>query len=320
MPPDLSIVVVNWNTRQLLADCLRSIFAQAHDLALEVVVVDNGSTDGSPTMIRAEFPQVIVLENSENVGYARAINQGLAYCRGAYVLLLNSDTQLSDHALATLIDFLVAEPRAGAVGPCLILPDGRAQPGAAGYDFSLRSAFNQYLFLASLFPKRPDCRGYYLSPNNRLMGPVEVNWVSGACLLTRAETLAEVGRLDEDFFMYMEDVEWCSRVRTAGWKIFYLPAVTIQHHYGGSTTAPGRAITLWLNAVEVFFRRRYGLTHILLLHSLESVGFALRLALALPGAMIGQPGGCIRLRTMRAGLTTSFSLLLRTLTGRAPQP
>jgi GT2 family glycosyltransferase len=242
--PDLSVVVVSWNTCALLRDCVTSL--QEMSLDLQVIVVDNGSTDGSPQMLAREAPHVTLIRNETNLGFAAASNQGLGLAVRRYCLLLNSDTVVLPGALETLIQYMDGHPSTGACGPQLLNADGSLQP--SGHAFP-----NLASTLAELLPVPARCR-------RAVKGPLEardymvmcaVDEISGAALCVRRETMEEVGLLDEAFFFLGEDVDWCWRIRQAGWSIDYVPQARIVHYGGGSTRRDDEA---WLMAPRAYYR------------------------------------------------------------------
>ncbi|PKO22875.1 MAG: glycosyltransferase family 2 protein [Chloroflexi bacterium HGW-Chloroflexi-1] len=265
--PTLSVIIVNWNVCDLLRDCLRSVLwgresevrsQEANRSALipalelrapEVLVVDNASIDGSAEMVAREFPTVRLIRNAENLGYARANNLGIAASTGRYVLLLNSDTVVPPAALAELVAFMDAHPEAGACSPQLLGADGRPQPYAFGCD-----PMPDYLMR----------RGLYRLLLRRPLhdwGAAEVqavDWVSGACLLTRRAVIDQVGALDEQFFMYFEDNDWCLRMRAAGWKVYYNPNVCITHIGGQGLIQNPAARRAYYRSLEYFYAKHYG--------------------------------------------------------------
>lgn len=234
--PDLSVIIVNWNTRALLGDCLRS-FESAAGPVLEIFVVDNGSTDGSLEMVEREHPHVRRIANAENVGFARANNQALALATGRYALLLNSDTRVAPGALACLTRFMDEHPRAGACGPRLVNPDGTLQP--SGRSFPSTPAA-----LAALLPVGASVRAALATPLERRDHAREaaVDEVSGAALCLRRAALGEVGTLDEGFFLFGEDVDLCWRLRKAGWTVHYVPGAEVTHVWGGSRAAQSERV------------------------------------------------------------------------------
>jgi len=235
---DVSIIVVSWNTRDLLVQCLQSI---AHDVqtlqhsAAETILVDNGSNDGSVAMVQEHFPWVHLSANAQNVGFARANNQAIRRSSGRYVLLLNSDAMLQKGSLTSLIDFADSHPDAGIVGPRLINADGTFQ--ASLNDFpTLPSIIREAWGLAKLLSGN----AYYPSyPPEKSLEPCSCDWVGGACLLARSRAIEQVGLLDEGFFMNSEEVDWCYRMHQAGWQVWYTPAVSVIHLGGASASRRG---------------------------------------------------------------------------------
>lgn len=225
---DVSICVVNWNTRALLADCLRSILADGQEVTFEVIVVDNASHDDSADMVREKFPQVRLITNDRNEGFARANNQAFQLARGRHVLLLNSDTVVLPGALTKLVKYLDEHPQVGVVGPELLNPDGTIQRSCWRGFPSLRAAFVDAFYLWRLVPHSRLVRLSELldSPDDE---PIEVDHVLGACMAVRREVINQVGGMDEDFFLFLEETEWCYRIKKAGWKICFLPAAKIIH-------------------------------------------------------------------------------------------
>lgn len=228
----LSIIIVSWNVGELLRSCLASIEAGRDKLALEVIVVDGGSADGSPEMVRAEFPWVRLVARPDNVGFPKGNNIGLEQASGRYILLLNPDTVILGNALQTMVAHLEANPAVGALGGQLLNPDGSVQSSRRRFP-SLATAFFESTWLEPLAPRRL-LNHYYLldRPDNALS---QVDWVVGACLLVRHDIVAQIGGLDEGYFMYSEELDWCKRIKAAGWQIVYLPTAQIIHHYGKSS-------------------------------------------------------------------------------------
>jgi GT2 family glycosyltransferase len=246
---DLSIVLVCWNNRDYLEPCLRSLFEAGLRHRFDVVVVDNGSTDGSQAMVRETFPQVELIENDHNAGLSRASNQGIAATTGRYVLLLNDDTLVNAASLDALVAFLDATPDAGAAGGRLLNPDGTFQAGSA--DFStLHEEFLMATGLGErLWPGYPS----YLDPEEVKAG----GWLSSACLLLRRDALAQVGLLDEEYFIYGDETDLQYRLQRAGWKVYYLPSVTTIH-YGGRSMDRWRRRKMVYRGKLLFYRKHYG--------------------------------------------------------------
>ena len=245
---DLSIIIVNWNVCELLRRCLHSIFQPplsnfqppasnlqppTSSLQIEVIMVDNASSDDSVAMIEEEFPQVRLIANSENEGFTVGNNQGIGVSRGRYVLLLNPDTEVVGDALTTMVEYLEDHPEVGALGPQLLNPDGSIQSSRRRFP-TLVTAFLESTILQQRFPHSRIARHYYMAdrPDDKVQ---EVDWVTGACVLTRREAIEEVGPLDEGFFMYSEELDWCRRAKERGWKVIYLPTARVIHHGGQSS-------------------------------------------------------------------------------------
>ncbi len=227
---DLSVIVVSFNSRDVLRDTLRSALATlgaagAHPPAWELFVSDNASSDGSADMVEREFPSVRLLRNPQNLGFSYGNNQALRLCRGRHVLLLNSDTLPARGLFDGLVDFLDTHPEAGACSPRLVSRDGRPQRFAFGGDpllpYLLRRLWVRLLF-------RRDVHDWGTADLQ------ETDWVSGACLAVRREAVQAAGLMDEGFFVYFEDADWCRRIRSAGWKVYYVPALSVVH-IGGAT-------------------------------------------------------------------------------------
>lgn len=222
--PKLSIIIVNWNTKDLLRDCLTSINQTKEELALEVIVVDNGSTDGSVQLIKSEFLDVKLIANKENLGFAKANNQGIRKAGGDYMLLLNSDTELKPKALSNLVNFASKEKKAAVVGPKLLNPAGPAQLSTRNLPTISRAVKEYWLGQKGAYD------GYVPSGNKA----IEVEAVVGAAMLIPKKVIDQVGLLDERYFFYYEDLDFCRRVRRAGFKVYYLPTAEIIHYHGAS--------------------------------------------------------------------------------------
>ncbi len=260
---DLGVIILNWNTRELLRGCLASVFAGRGPLAFEVCMVDNASSDGSAAMVRAEFPQVRLLESCENRGYAAGNNQGLrAFGFGPgcddcprYALLLNPDTVLPETALADLVAYMDQRPRCGAAGPRLVLPNG-ALDLACRRSLAFDAFVYRMLGLSRLFPRSRRFGQYnltYLSPDVE----TEVGSVVGACMIVRREAVAQAGLLDEAFFMYGEDLDWAAAMHQAGWQVRYNPAVTVVHVKRAASRQSHRAQIAFHEAMLYFYRKHY---------------------------------------------------------------
>ena len=230
---DLSICIVSWNVAGDLRRCLASIRAQRGAPRFEIIVVDNASADGSAEMVRREFPEARLIALDRNRGFAAGNNIALAEAAGRYLLLLNPDCVVPPDALQNLVAFADSRPEAGLVGPKLVYPDGRLQYSCRRFP-TLKAAVFRDTILGRLWP-RARAPGAYLMADWDHNDVREVDWLSGACLLARAEAIREVGALDERFFWGSEDVDWAFRMKAAGWRVLYTPEPTITHVVGRST-------------------------------------------------------------------------------------
>jgi len=252
---DLSIIIVNWNTRSIVCDCLRSIYEQCGEIELEVIVIDNASTDGSVEMVKKDFPQVTLIENPQNRGFAAANNQGIAISKGRYVLLLNSDTVVLDNAIAKTAAFADSHPKAAIVGCRVLNPDQTLQPTC----FMFPSILNMLLSSTYL---------YKLFPKSKFFGRERMTWwdrneirevdvVTGCFMLIRQKAIQQVGTMDEQFFMYGEETDWCYRFKQAGWKIMFTPACEIIHLGGQSSRQQRSKMMLQLRGSILLFIKKH---------------------------------------------------------------
>ena len=273
---DLTISIVSYNTKSLLKDCLNSVYKNTKGINYEIIVVDNNSNDGSAGMVEKEFPQVILIRNKENVGFAKANNQAFSLSRGKYFLLLNSDTIVLLRSIRRLVEFMDSHPEAGVVGCKLFYPDGSVQPWAC---ISSNVWSSLWLALFGLFNiKRllpdPRLRRFLGKYFRRIVGksvdsylshywdhrPVqEVDQVSGACLLARRSAIEETGLLDENFFMYGEDVDCCIRIKQKGWKVYLLSDIKVIHYTSQSfKETPYHSLVQRYKSMYYFFEKHYG--------------------------------------------------------------
>jgi len=247
---DLSIVIVAWNVRDLVLDCLASIADAKLGLSYEVIVVDNGSADFTVEAVVRQFPETRVVALPKNIGFGAGNNRGLEVMRGRHAVLLNSDTIVLPGGLEACVRFLDEHPDVGAVGPQLLNPD-RTKQNCIHNSPTLVSEIVGQSFLRRVFPRRwPSKRVAYA-------GPVEVEAVLGACLFVRREVIAEIGLIDEDYFFFLEETDWCHRMRAAGWRVFHLPNAQVIHLYGESTKKklPLRTRIEYYRSRYLFFRK-----------------------------------------------------------------
>jgi len=228
----LSVIIVSWNTKELLRRCLQSLKPEVSAIDHEVFVVDNASADGSSDMVARDHPWVQLIVNDSNRGFAAANNQALKSAHGDRVLLLNPDTEVQPEAIRYLLDFLADHPKAGIVAPKLLNSDGTVQRSCRQFPTFLGMLY-ELLGLSRLFPDNPRFREYKMLDWDHDYER-QVDQPEGACLLLRREVIEQVGLLDEGFFMLFEEVDWCYRIKQAGWEIWFTPGAQVVHHYGQS--------------------------------------------------------------------------------------
>jgi GT2 family glycosyltransferase len=241
---ELSIIIVNWNTKEYLVRCLRSVFETEKQDSWEVFVIDNGSGDGSGEEVKKAFPFVHLIQNEKNLGFAQAVNQGLKNSSGRYILLLNPDTRVKSGAIDRLVAFLDAQPDAGIAGAQLLNTDGSKQNSMANFPSLATELLNKSL-LRLLFPKK------FPGKRRHNFKPVEVDSVIGACMMVRRDVVEQVGFLDQDYFLFLEETDWCYRIKKAGWKIYHVPQAEVYHYQGKSAGADKK------RARVEYFRSRY---------------------------------------------------------------
>ena len=252
---ELSIVIVSYNTRDILRNCLKSVYAHLLDSAFEVIVVDNASTDGSVAMVESEFPGVILLKNSENKGFAAANNQGFKVAAGEYWLLLNSDTVILEDVLQKSLDYMRKRPLVGMLGCRVLNPDRSLQETCFMWP-SLLNIFIQSTGLGRVFPESTFFRRERLHGWSR-NSEREVDAITGCYLLLRAAVAEKIGYLDESFFFYGEETDWCRRCRDAGYKVMFTPVGEIIHIGGASGKAQHYSRKLLLSQAKVRLQRKY---------------------------------------------------------------
>lgn len=282
---DLSIIIVNYNTCDLLRDCLQSVYQSQGQLAYEVIVVDNASTDGSAAMVATEFPQAELIVSEENQGFAYANNIGLRRAGFAddgsprphaprYALLLNPDTIIPANGLAGMIVFMDSQPDVGAAGPKLVRLDGSLDLACRRSFPSPEISFYRMVGLSKLFPRSRRFGRYnmtFVDPDELL----EVDAVVGAFMLVRREAIAQAGLLDEVYFMYGEDLDWAYQIKANGWKIYYNPAITVTHVKRAASRHSPKAKVEFYRAMDIFYRKFYAQTTPLWLHGLIVTGINL---------------------------------------------
>jgi GT2 family glycosyltransferase len=253
--PDLSIVIVNWNTRAMLADCLASIEASGTESKLEIFVVDNGSSDGSPEMVEADFPHVRLIRNGQNRGFAAANNQAIRHAGGRHVLLLNSDTIVHPGVLDGSVQYMDVNENVGIMGCRVLNADGTVQPSCSQFP----TLANLLILASGMFR----IRGFTAAQRYRMDewqrdAERDVDVISGCYLLVRGDAIPSVGLLDEAFFFFGEETDWCRRFREAGFVVRFAPVGTIVHFGGGSSKSLNFRRDLMLSEATVRLHRKHG--------------------------------------------------------------
>jgi GT2 family glycosyltransferase len=284
----LSIIIVNYNTKDMLQQCLFALYYGPRSIPFETILVDNGSRDGSTSMVRKDFPEVHIIENKENVGFASANNLGLGIARGDYILLLNSDTRVIGDALVKLVSFLDHHPNVGVVSGRLVYPDFSDQGVARTFPKPFNALFGRTTLLNRLFPNNRYSRKYLVSRQQKSDKPFEVDWVSGACLLVRKRVIDEVGFLDQKFFMYWEDADLCFRIKQKGWKVFCVPEALIIHYEGKSShSRKSSRLIIEFNKSVYHYYRKHHIRHVFdFMNFVAILGLSLRTLLLLGMNMI----------------------------------
>jgi len=273
----LSVIIVNWNSIEFIKPCLISVFNNNTEYSFEVIVVDNASTDNSSEILKKEFPDIQLIQNDNNIGFTKANNQAIREAKGKYILLLNPDTIITDQNIfKDWIVFMDNHSEAGASGCKLIYEDGSHQVGDAGFKPTFKTVFNFSFFLSKFKPLK--YKGMFLN-YDKLNIPIEVDWICGAGFLVRKSILEKVGLMNEDIFMYADDIEWGCRIRECGYKIFYLPLMKIIHLQGGSAKKQRKISKfsyLWLNNIRLLYKY-YNTSQPIVLYDLAiSAAFLLR--------------------------------------------
>jgi GT2 family glycosyltransferase len=308
---DVSIAIPSWNTRDLLRQCLESVLRSSSGLSVETIVVDNASSDGSADMVAAEHPQAKLIRNRTNLGFAAACNLAFKLSSGRHFLLLNTDTILLDQALTSLVDFMDAHPGIGAAGCRLLNRDGTLQRSCSCFP-SLTTELLDALYLSKLFPKSR-LFGKYSMTYWDFDEVREVDFVGGSCLIVRREAIREVGLLDESFFMYTEEADWCYRLRQRGWPVYYYPVAQAIHLGGESARQCGKDMHIHLYAGRnLFIRKHRGRNAAAAHRSIVALGAMGRLLICAARRALGRDGAVM--------LRFQARLLKWAIRGRLDQP
>ncbi|MBX4191201.1 MAG: glycosyltransferase family 2 protein [Candidatus Doudnabacteria bacterium] len=270
---DLSIILLNYNTKELTKKCLQSVFTSKTNYKFEVIVADNGSTDGSLEMLKSEFPQIKLVENNANLGFSKGNNAGIRQASGRYILLLNTDTEVKSDTIDESIKYLDANASVGIVGAKVLLPDGTLDKACRR---KFPNPWNSFLRLFGL----KNFSDYNIdSPIDQEM---EVDSVMGAYLMIKKEVVNKIGLLDEEYFMYGEDLDWCWQTKQAGYKVVYYPKSEIIHYkYGSSQSIPFKTIKMAHIAMKIFYRKYYASKYNWFFNQLVYLGINLRMYLVM---------------------------------------
>ncbi|MDH4222927.1 MAG: glycosyltransferase family 2 protein [candidate division Zixibacteria bacterium] len=277
---DISIIIINFNTSTHLRGCLNSIYENSENLNLEILVVDNNSGDKSVEMVEKDFPQVKLIINSENTGFARGVNKALDSASGTYYLLLNPDVLILPDTLGGMLDFMNLNKDAGLAGVQLLNPDGSKQNSIANFPGLAQEIFNKSI-LKILFP------GRYQSKYQDYASPVEVESVIGACMIVRKHAVAEAGKLDPGYFLFLEETDWCFQMKKMGWKIFHLPQIKVIHKQGQSLLdfkSKGRIE--YYRSYYRFYKKNYSRVTYFLLRIIMPIKTLINISLNLIGSIL----------------------------------
>lgn len=295
--PDVSVIVVNWNLRELLRSCLESVRRHAGGLAVEIIVVDNASRDGSSGMVAREFPETTVIGNLENAGFARASNQGMAAARGRYFFLLNNDATLFEGALPLMVAYMDSHLGAGACGPRVVNGDGTLQAFSKGYYPSIPRILGHFFLPGRL--QHPGGKALGLYEFEDRMEMRQFDWLSGCALMVRRQAAEETGFLDAAVFMYCEDIDWCYRMKRSGWSAIYLPEARVVHLGGQSMKMQqGAAVGSHASGLAAFYARYHGAGASLVFRAVLWTGYGVQTIGWLVAALFGRSGGVNKLRRL----------------------
>jgi GT2 family glycosyltransferase len=295
---DLSVIIVNWNTRDLLCQCIDSLIQTINKIDTEILVVDNGSSDGSGDMVRERFPGVKLIENRRNLGFARANNQAMALAKGRYFLLLNPDTQVKEGALEKILSFMDTHLETGIAGGQLLNSSGTKQNSVANFP-SLATELLNKRFLRWLFPEK------FPGKERTYHDPIDVDSVIGACMMVRRTAIEQVGLLDEDYFLFLEETDWCYRMKKAGWKVYHMPTAEILHFQGKSAeTEKGKARIEYYRSRYHYFKKNKGSFQSTIL----LIGLIIKLSIELTFAAIACVFTLFKVKKWRTKLSTYLYL------------
>jgi len=279
---NLSICIVSFRARDLLRECLLSIYETVDSLSFEIIIVDNHSEDGTLEMLKNEFHNVRLLVNDHNTGYTRPNNQAIRESRGRYIVLLNPDTLVKPNAIVELFGFLETHPEVGIVGPKVLNRDGTLQKQCRRSEARPWDSFCYFSGLSRLFPHDRRFAGYLMTYLDENLTH-EAEAVSGSCMMIRRQVIEQIGYQDENFFAYQEDTDYCRRARLAGWKVFYDPSAQIVHYggEGGSNVQPFRSIIEWHRSYYLYYRKHFAGDYLFVFNAIYYFGMLVKLGLSL---------------------------------------
>jgi N-acetylglucosaminyl-diphospho-decaprenol L-rhamnosyltransferase len=333
---DLSVVIVSWNVKELLERCLVSLRVcrsprgaktqRGREPECEIIVVDSASSDGSPGMVRQQFPHVRLIASDANLGFVKANNRGISASTGRYLLLLNPDTEVVGADLTSMVAYMDAHPGVGVLGPKLVFADGRVQLSRRRFP-TLTTAFLESTVLQQWFPHHRALQNYYVEDKSD-SEEQDIDWLVGACLLIRRTAWEGVGPLDENIFMYSEELDWCRRAKAAGWRVVYVPWATVVHHEGQSSSQVVSARHSYFQSSKVYYFRKYhGAVVGEALRCFLLATYLFQLALEAAKWLVGHKRALRRermaayIRVLRSGLRTPGRAAGRLVpTGQASQP
>ena len=286
--PDLSFCIVTYQAEVYLRGCLASLRQFPPHLPFEVIVVDNASTDGTVEFIEHEFPEVTFIKNTANRGYAASMNQALKLAQGRYLVQLNPDTIVQENTFDALVSFMEQHLKVGICGPKVLNPDGTMQKSCRRGESTPLAVIAQFSGLARLFPNNPQLAQYtmgFLDENETH----PVAGVSGSCMLVRREVVGQIGYLDEQFFAFQEDADYCFRARQAGWLVYYVPTAQIIHFggLGGSHVHPFRSMWEWHRSYWTYYRKNLAVNYPFWFNGIYYLMMLVKLGLSSLGELIG---------------------------------
>ena len=281
---EISVVIVTWNAKHHLEQCIRSVYKETKNLMLKITVVDNASKDGSMEMVQQNFPEVMLIRNEKNLGFSKANNMAIRKIlkerKSDYILFLNVDTVIKNRAIERMEFYLESHSSVGAVAPALILPNRKFQTGSAGYLPSVVTGLNYFLFFSRFFPRMAKPLFIDQAVFSKKNKPLNVDWLSGACLMIRREVIEKIGLMDESYYFYAEDIDLGKRMKQKGMQLHYLPWISILHYHGAIYEKEFKEInTRWLIQLYQYLKKEKGLVEYAFFRFLSIAGFLLRLFL-----------------------------------------